>query len=291
MVGPLSDRLSPSDLDILAGATAPTLAIPSSSLKSKHQGADGHTSSDLVSRFSSRRGRLTSMTAERASERPPLVPRRLRRLVNDRALHTAAAELGALPANRADLRALFERRVETSFSQITRDSDAAIAWAPFVELDEDEQRLLLAEYSHDVRRDVPHGVEGDSLNCVDRKLRQLLKTKGDGIKSLVGRVEDSVVDLALGEIVVLRLPHALSRMIAHGVAQFHRLGHRSLGVGADRVLVVRGQGHSMQGSCRLVDVLAWFVVSYTSIHSINSYHWYDLLLLKTSNMLYNIPFL
>lgn len=262
VVAPLSDRLSVNELDVLAAASAPTLAIP----------AGGHCARDISpSPPPPRYSRRTA--AHRAAERAPLVSRRLRRLVNDRALHVAAAETGALPSTRAELRALFERRVRTAFTRLFEDVEAASAWAPFIELDEDHQQTLLASGANvhqqyagrdmdTVRRAASHigrdesGGDGDGLQRIDGKLRHLLKVRADMVRPLVQQVEDAVVDLGRGETVVLRLPHALSRMVAHGVAQFHHLAHRSLGAGAERVLVIRGQGHAAQGAARLVDTLA-----------------------------------
>lgn len=172
-------------------------------------------------------------------------------MVNDSALQLAAESIDALPASRSELRALFERRTHTAFTTLLEDPDAASAWNSFVELDEDIQRSLLASFSQGKQ----HVVPDDRLMNVDRKIRVLFKTRLQLVRPLVQQVEDTVVDLDIGESVVLRLQDAFSRMVAHGVAQFHCLAHQSLDIGHNRVLVICGTGHVHRGHSRLMDVL------------------------------------
>lgn len=236
-------RLSPKDIDALAAPHAPTLPLPST--RHLHKVDD-----EVVPPRPSRR-----TAAHRAAERAPIVSRRMRRFVNDAALHVAAESIDALPASRADLRALFERQTHTAFTTLLEDPDAAAAWNSFVDLDEDLQHSLLKPYAH-AKSDVAHT---DGLQKIDRKIRHLFKTRLDVVRPLVKQVEETVVDLELGESVVLRLQDALSRMVAHGVAQFHCMAHQSLGIGHNRVLIICGTGHAHQGHSRLVDVLAWYM--------------------------------
>lgn len=187
------------------------------------------------------------------NERRPVLSRRLRRVANDSALHVAAAETGALPTSRAELRSLFERSTRTSWTELSASAVARAAWAPFVDIDLDHLTTAntLPATSHTRNR---HG-DGGGLPRVDRRIRHVLKARAGAVRPLVRQVEDSVVDLRRGESVVLRLQDPLARLVAHGVAQFHGLAHRSSGIGLDRVLVVCGQGYHAQGVARLVDVL------------------------------------
>lgn len=233
-------RLSPNDINALAAPHAPTLALPSTRHLQKLE-------DELPPPRPSRR-----TAAHRAAERAPIVSRRMRRFVNDAALHVAAESIDALPSSRADLRLLFERQTHTTFTTLLEDPEAAHAWNSFIELDENVQRSLLASYTDPKSAVVHH----DGLHKVDRKIRHLFKTRLDVVRPLVKQVEETIVDLEIGETVVLRLQDALSRMVAHGVAQFHSLAHQSLGIGHNRVLVICGTGHAHQGNSRLVDVLA-----------------------------------
>lgn len=236
-------RLSPADLDTLARSTSPTLSLAP---KYKCQNATDHEYPPVA------RPSRRACASAKISERPPLISRRMRRVANDKALRVAAENIDALPSSRADLRALFERQTRTAFTTLLEDPDAASAWESFVNMDEDVQRTLIP----------PHTFPKcsmtnlDRLNKVDRKIRLLFKTRSAVVRPLVKQVEDTVVDLAYGESVVLSLRDALSRMVAHGVAQFHSLAHQSLGIGCERVLVICGKGHISQGSARLLDVLA-----------------------------------
>lgn len=236
--GPICDKLSAKDFDILASSTTPTLKPVQGGIRLVRNKS---RSPPPPTRYSRR------TAAHRASERPPIVSRRLRRTVNDRAIEVAAEDIQALPATRADLRALFERGVHTVFTTLSEDTQAALAWAPYIEQHVDD--VL------DINKKILCNNNLTGLHKVDHKIRHVLKSRSAVVKPIIKQVEDTVVGLHNGESIVLKLPHALSRLIAHGVAQFHSLSHRSCGVGADRVLVIRGKGDGGQGGARLVDVV------------------------------------
>lgn len=247
MVAPLSDKLSLSDLDTLASATAPTLTHgPGTTLQS----SSSSSQSPPPTRYSRR------TAAHKAAERPPIVSRRLRRFVNDRALHLAAADIGALPTSRADLRMLFERHSTTIFSRLSQDAEAARKFAPYIDYNLDDDDDLVDE-DDDTDNDSDAENEVGKYQRIDHKIRVLLKERPTVVKPLVQQVEESVLHLEHGESIVLNLPHPLSRMVAHAVAQFHCLAHRSCDVGQDRVLVIRKQTNvPLESSARLVDIIA-----------------------------------
>lgn len=287
-------RLSPADLDALAAATATAPTLSPHSTSTAVNPSSGATTAPPLSANPSAyptkarhsppiRVRAATHTRRlailRATERAPAVSRRMKRVVNDAALHIAALESGALPTSRAELLTLFERRARSVFALLAEDEEARATWSAFIEADEETQTAVLraAERAGRIRRcegEAGDGVGGgnggdgdgggggrrdaaeEAWRRVDSRIRAVFKMRAAAVRPLVEQVEESVVGLGMGESVVLRLPHALSRMVAHGVAQFHALGHRSMDVGADRVTVIRGTGIATQGAVRLVDVLA-----------------------------------
>lgn len=251
VVPPLSNRLSTEDINFLAYATTvPTLGHgPGVKL---HIRDDEQEEQDMKpSRFSKRTAK------DRAMERAPVIPRKLRRYVNDQQLEVTAETMNALPTTRADLRSLFERRAHTVFSTLSQDKQAAHAWAPYIDENLDTggntsaAAVVGTEYQHEQGEKI-------GLDKIDRKIRQVIKSRGAFIKPLIQQVEESVCTLEKGESIVLHLPHSLSRMVAHGVAQYHSLTHCSSGYGSNRVLVIKRQQHhgGTPTSGRLVDALA-----------------------------------
>lgn len=253
VVPPLSNRLTNEDINFLASASiVPTLGHgPGQKLIIRDDDDD-----DQSTKRNAKPSRFSKRTAkDRALERAPVVPRKLRRYVNDERLAVTAESLNALPTTRADLKSLFERQAHTIFSTLSEDSEAAHAWAPYVDENLDGTIQYMQQKAEVGTRGGEKEKEG--LDKIDRKIRHVLKERGDGIKPLVRQVEDTVCTLEKGESIVLHLPHSLSRMIAHGVAQFHSLAHRSTGYGSNRVLVIkRHNHHAVQNATRLVDVLA-----------------------------------
>lgn len=256
-------KLTAADVEALASPTAPRLSsVPGARL--------GGSTRELGPR-PPRPSRRTP--AHRAADRAPVTSRRLRRYFNDEHLVSTAAENGALPTTRAEFRALFEPETRTMFARLGEDSTFASAWAPFVDVDEEGQDRLMKALCVNGRTRL-EGKNGgnlgkrermekerkinaeEMLRRVDGRIRYLFKMRPAVVRPLVKQVEETVVGLERGESLVLRLPDAMGRMVAHGVAQFHCLGHRSLGVGSERVLVVCGKGRPSQGEARLVDVLA-----------------------------------
>lgn len=126
-------------------------------------------------------------------------------------------------------------------------------WRGFVELDEGEQGRVLQEREGGKRDG--RGVE-KALARVDRKFRELIKTRKRLVKPIVGQLEETVVGMPPGGQVVVRMPDALGRLVAHGVAQFHELGHRSVGRGEERVTVIQKAKERTLCGPRLMDVLA-----------------------------------
>lgn len=120
-----------------------------------------------------------------------------------------------------------------------------------MEMEEDRQSVLL---NSGEPRD--SAVASDALMRVDRRFRELIKERPALLKPWVEEVESKVVCLPPGGTVHLRLPHALGRLVAHGVAQFHALGHRSVGKGEERVTVIRAKPNGVvEEGVRLLDVL------------------------------------
>lgn len=153
----------------------------------------------------------------------------------------AAAEAECLPVSHVDLRDLFERKSRSAWSALSQDAESRRIWDAFVDLDDDTQAGLL-------RAD--HSV---ALHRVNRRLRFLIKERADFVTPLVKRVEDAVVNLSPGHRVVLHMPLPVERLVAHGVAQFHHMGHRSFGVGKDRITVIHARRRV--GPARLLDLL------------------------------------
>ena len=170
----------------------------------------------------------------------------MRRHNNDMLLAVTAAETDALPVSHDDMRTLFERRSSSCWSVLHQNEASRDIGDAFVEMGRRDECESLQEAR--VYAEV-------KLARVDGRLRTLIKERASLVKPLVREVEERVVDLPLGGSVVLRLPHALSRMVAHCVAQFHRLGHRSFGDGDHRFTVIHAR-KAVCGSVRLMDVLA-----------------------------------
>lgn len=72
----------------------------------------------------------------------------------------------------------------------------------------------------------------------DWRIRALAKEKGSFVLPLIGDIEERVRGARAGERIMLHLADSLSRLIAHGVAQFYGRVHRSERVGSERVVVV-----------------------------------------------------
>lgn len=197
-----------------------------------------------------RRSRRTP--ADRAVERAPVISRRQRRVHNDLALAQAAVEHGAQPATMVELKALFSTTSHSAWSHLCQDKDAAAVWRAFVEMEEEMQSVLLSEGEGRQK-----AIVSDALMRVDRRFRELIKERPALLKPWVEEVESKVVCLPPGGTVCLRLPHALGRLVAHGVAQFHALGHRSVGKGEERVTVIHAKANGVaEEGVRLLDVLA-----------------------------------
>lgn len=195
-----------------------------------------------------RRSRRTR--ADLAAERRPVVSRSMLRFVNDMSLVSTAAESGVLPSTRSELRVLFERPARSAWATLASDPSAAATRRKYMEEElSDEVVTQMKEKQHG-------NPEQMAFTRVDRRLRRLFKSRAQVLKPLVKEVEDRVLVLTPGESVVLDLPHALYRMIAHGVAQFHEMGHKSVGTGEKRVTVIqRGSNDLGFANVRLGDVI------------------------------------
>lgn len=190
--------------------------------------------------------RLRARQRARPSTRTPTnVPRRLRRYHNDVALALAAAASGALPTSSADLAALFQPHTRCEFDTLLSDPAARDAWERFIALDDNSQRAVLA---------VDDTVQSSHPPCVDARLRHLIKNRGAVVRPLVEHVESQVLNLPQGESVRLVLTSPFSRLVAHAVAQFHRMKSRSYDVGDQRVTVISAT--RPPHAVRLLDALA-----------------------------------
>lgn len=199
-----------------------------------------------------RRSRRTR--AHKAAERPPVVSRRMRRLHNDAQLALSAAEIAG-PLSAEDFKSLFETSSRSHFQRLSERPNAR-AWASFVELDERAQADALTS-PHRARRTPAVESGRDALLRIDGKIRNLFKQRLGYVRPIVKDVEQRVVELGPGASLSLRLPHATFRMVAHGVAQFYRLGHRSLGHGNDRITVIeKGEVLESIPDTSLFEVLA-----------------------------------
>lgn len=74
------------------------------------------------------------------------------------------------------------------------------------------------------------------------------------MRPLVEHVESQVLNLPQGESVRLVLTSPFSRLVAHAVAQFHRMKSRSYDVGDQRVTVISAT--RPPHAVRLLDALA-----------------------------------
>lgn len=194
-----------------------------------------------------RRSRRTA--AHQASERAPVVSRRMRRIHNEALLALSAAQHEALAgSSAAETRELFEMSWRSAWETLGESKEQRKAWGRFVEMDEGAQREVMEGDKRERRG--PPGVDG--------RLRELAKSREGLVRSIVDRVEQQVVGLPPGGSVVVRMEDAVGRLVVHGVAEFHRLAHRSIGTGRDRVTVIRkdGRGGEGRGGRRLMDVLA-----------------------------------
>ena len=201
-----------------------------------------------------RRSRRTR--ADLAAERRPVVSRSMLRFVNDMSLVSNAAESGVLPSTRSELRVLFERPARSAWAMLASDPNAATTRRKYMDVGEEEMMTEICTQGNGNRK---HSGNPEllALTRVDKRLRRLLKSRAEVLKPLVKEVEDRVLVLTPGESVVLDLPHALYRMVAHGVAQFHEMGHKSVGTGENRVTVIqRGRNDLSQVHGRLGDVIA-----------------------------------
>ncbi|CDF41102.1 unnamed protein product [Chondrus crispus] len=194
-----------------------------------------------------RRSRRTA--AHQASERAPVVSRRMRRIHNEALLALSAAQQEALAGSSAgETRELFEMSWRSAWETLGESKEQRKAWGRFVEMDEGAQREVMEGGKRERRG--PPGVDG--------RLRELAKSREGLVRSIVDRVEEQVVGLPPGGSVVVRMEDAVGRLVVHGVAEFHRLAHRSIGTGRDRVTVIRKdwRGGEGRGGRRLMDVLA-----------------------------------
>lgn len=170
------------------------------------------------------------------------------------ALAQAAIEHGDHPASMAELKSLFSATSRSAWSHLCQDPDAAARWTAFVDMEEERQDAVLRHCTRG-ERDVNGAC--DALLRLDRRFRHLIKERPALLRPWVEEVESKVVSLPPGGTVSLRLPHALGRLVAHGVAQFYALGHRSVGTGEQRVTVIRATPSGvLDEGVRLLDVLA-----------------------------------
>lgn len=195
-----------------------------------------------------RRSRRTA--AHQASERAPVVSRRMRRIHNEALLALSAAqhEAGTAGAPTGETRELFEMSWRSAWEKLGESKEQRRAWSCFVEMDERAQREVVK--GRERRHTGPPGVDG--------RLRELAKSREGLVRRIVNMVEEQVVGLPPGGSVVVRMEDAVGRLVVHGVADFHRLAHRSVGTGRDRVTVIRKDwsGGEGGGGRRLMDVLA-----------------------------------
>lgn len=90
----------------------------------------------------------------------------------------------------------------------------------------------------------------------NRRIRALVKEKGAFVRPILSSIEERVRGTRAGERLMLHLADSLSRLIAHGVAQFYGHVHRSERVGSERVVVVcASQDVRPLPPVRLVDLL------------------------------------
>lgn len=219
-------HLSPTDLHLLASDTQPLLsALP-------HRPRLGPRPP--------RPSRRTS--AHRAEDRAPIVSRRMRKYHNDLRLAINAAESGCLPQTKDDMTALFQRNSTSHWSLLHQDDEKRDIWQQFIESDEAVQRQILQEN------------EKLTLHRVNHRLRVLIKQR-PCLSSLVKDLEERVIQLPVGESVLLRLPQPAKRVVAHAVAQFYRMAHHSFGVGEQRITVIRCRNPVPNGPS-LLEVLA-----------------------------------
>eukprot|EP00178_Gracilaria_changii_P008389 TRINITY_DN2555_c0_g1_i1.p1 TRINITY_DN2555_c0_g1~~TRINITY_DN2555_c0_g1_i1.p1 ORF type:complete len:228 (-),score=32.04 TRINITY_DN2555_c0_g1_i1:478-1161(-) len=223
-------KLTAADLEQLASDNLPLLsALPDRPRNAALPAARAHKRTRAVTRSS------------RA------VPRRLRRYYNDLNLAMNAASAGALPTTHAELASLFEHRSRSEFDTLFGDNEARRAWDSFVLADDVAERAGVRKGASRVRDSQP-------VPRVDGRLRQLIKQRGALVRPLVEQFEKQVMALPAGQSVRLVLESPFSRLVAHGVASFHLMKHRSFDIGNQRVTVISATSPSHQ--VRLLDVVA-----------------------------------
>jgi hypothetical protein len=174
--------------------------------------------------------------------------RRNRRVANDTLLASAAPQL--------DTEALAELFAYTS-------SSFWESWQAFVALPDHDQAstALSAAVTPCVTRRAsgkPVDVLNESLHRIDPPIRSLL-VQGH-VEPLLRKIEEDIVHLHADRKAVLELilPSARDRMVAHGVAQFYGLSHRSRNTpDMRRITVIRAGVHkdSQRPTVRLADLV------------------------------------
>jgi hypothetical protein len=175
--------------------------------------------------------------------------RRNRRVANDTLLASAAPQLDA------DALAELFSYTSSSFWE---------SWQAFVALPEHAQAsaaltpaVQLPHVTHRASSkcvDVLH----ESLHRIDPLIRSLL-VQGH-VEPLLRKIEEDIVHLHTGRSAELEfiLPSARDRMVAHGVAQFYGLSHRSRNTpDMRRITVIRAGGHEdcRRPTVRLADLV------------------------------------
>lgn len=180
-----------------------------------------------------RERRVRGRRVHAASTQRPRLSRRMRRCVNDALL---------VEVDETEAKALFDiaPRKASAFQKLLAQPAAV---ASFTATDMEHEQC---KYERDKER---------LSRAVDRRVKAVVKEKRY-LRQFVERIEESVLQLPPGGTLALVLSDSLSRLIAHGVAQFYQMAHRSMNVGRQRVTYISSK-HAQPPlpAVRMVDIL------------------------------------